>query len=234
MPELLPCPCTIDAGCFILIDRNRFQPGRPKECLYTRNFSTDRCRSKPRTLYLSPIKSIGCTPRQVNQPLHNPCRANKVCHNSTMLATGIAIGSKKVVLKMRAARVCRSGRLWSTSASTRLPEEESAGKSPKARRIVYGQLEGTVLYDRAVIAQSRPRQFHRVKQTAPYRLSKGQQNKQNNASQAGQQEQPGRTSFPLGGRTAVAPRLLLLCIVQVRSLQDVGHRRFKSCAPVYS
>ena len=30
MPELLPCPCTIDAGCFILIDRNRFQPGRPK------------------------------------------------------------------------------------------------------------------------------------------------------------------------------------------------------------
>lgn len=106
---------------------------------------------------------------------------------------------------MRAARVCRSGRLWSTSASTRLPERRIGRQMPqKARRIVYGQLEGTVLYDRAVIAQADPGSSHRVKQTAPYRLSKGQQNKQNNASQAGQQEQPGRTSFPLGGRTAVA------------------------------
>ena len=43
--------------------------------------------------------------------LHNPWREKSVCQRRTILATGIAIGSRKVVLKTRAAFVSRKGRL---------------------------------------------------------------------------------------------------------------------------
>ena len=48
-----------------------------------------------------PIKSTGLAPIKVSAALHRPCSANSTRHSSTTLATGIAIGKRKVVLNTR-------------------------------------------------------------------------------------------------------------------------------------